>query len=104
MRMVALAKCLDKRLLLFGFEVMDIMAIFLMLAILNFIFSSSSKLLFVWLPTILIAAVLRLGKRGKPEKFLVHWIRFQFRDGIYSAFLEPSKNVSPPTLKRGNRL
>ena len=101
MRTAAVSKCLDKRLMLFGFEVMDLIAIFLLLSILNFIFGSASmKLVFVWLPTIVLALILRFGKRGKPDKYLLHWVRFQFRDGILSAFPEASNDVSRPTVKR----
>lgn len=101
MRMVAVSKCLDKKLILFGYEIFDIIAIFLVLSILNFIFGSTNwKLLFVWLPTILLALILRYGKRGKPEKYLIHLIRFQFRPGTYSAFHESLINPVPPTMKR----
>jgi len=89
--------------MLLGFEVIDMLAILFVLSALNFIFSQSSmKLLLVWVPTILLAAVLRYGKRGKPDKFLAHWLRYQFKPGVYSAFLPPTIDVPPPSLK-GNR-
>jgi hypothetical protein len=101
MRTTPVSKCLDKRLLLFGFEVFDLLAVFLVLSILNFIFGSASmKLIFVWLPTLSLAALLRFGKKGKPDKFLVHWVRFQTRPGYYSAFKEPSVIEASPTLGR----
>lgn len=103
MRTVSVSKCLDKKLIMFGFEVMDILAIFLTLSILNFIFGSSSlKILFVWLPSALLAIVLRYGKRGKPDKYLVHWLRFQIKPGTLSAFPEPSNLNPPPQIKKGN--
>lgn len=99
MRTVPVSKCLDKKLVMFGFEVFDLLAIFLLLSILNFIFGESSfKLLFVWLPTVLVACILRYGKRGKPEKYLIHWIRYQIKPGVYSAFPEPTVLKSPPRL------
>lgn len=100
MRTIPVSKCLDKKLIMFGFEVMDILAIFLTLSILNFIFGSSSlKILFVWLPSAALATVLRYGKRGKPDKYLVHWLRFQTKPGTLSAFPEPTVILPPPRIK-----
>jgi hypothetical protein len=102
MRTISVSKCLDKKLIMFGFEVMDILAIFLCLSILNFIFGNSSlKFVFVWLPSCLLALVLRYGKRGKPDKYLVHWLRYQIKPGRLSAFSEPSVLVLPPRIKKG---
>ncbi len=104
MRTTSVSKCLDKRLLLFGFEVFDLLAVFLVLSVLNFIFGSSSmKLLFVWLPTVSLAALLRFGKKGKPDKFLIHWVRFQIKPGYYSAFKEPSTIELSPSLGRSKK-
>lgn len=94
------AKCLDKKLLLFGFEVVDVLAIFLTLSILNFTFGQLPlKALFVWLPSAALALILRLGKKGKPDNYLVHWLRFQATPGTYRAFPEASQWSRPPRLK-----
>lgn len=94
------AKCLDKKLLLFGFEVPDVLAIFLTLSVLNFIFGQMPlKVLFVWLPTAALAAVLRLGKKGKPDNYLVHWLRAQITPGTYRAFPDATQWARPPKLK-----
>ena len=100
-RTTSVSKCLDKKMVVFGFEVPDILAIFLTLSILNFLFGTTNeKLLLIWLPAILLAAVLRIGKRGKPDNYLVHWVRFQIRPGILSAFIDPSEWAPAPKLKR----
>jgi hypothetical protein len=100
-RQIPVSKCLDKRLVMFGFEVPDILAIFLTLSVLNFLFGQTSmKLALIWAPTLSLAAVLRYGKRGKPDKYLVHWLRYQIKPGVYSAFPEPTINVPPPQLRR----
>jgi len=100
LRTVPVRKCLDNKLVLFGFEVMDILAVFLVLSVLNFVFGNSPfKIFFVWLPSLVLAAILRFGKRGKPDNYLVHWLRFQMRPGIYSAFDAPTVMVPPPQLK-----
>lgn len=102
MRQVAVARCLDKKLMLLGFEVFDVLVIFFVLSVLNFIFGQSSwKLILVWLPTLLLAGILRYGKLGKPDKFLMHWLRYQLKPGSYSAFLTPTNDVPLPKLKKG---
>ena len=83
-------KSLDKRLKLLGYEIPDLLAIFLVLSLSNFLFSEITLFLVV-APAALLAGLLRLGKVGKPDNYLVHWIRFQVRPGIYSAFPEPTK-------------
>jgi hypothetical protein len=103
LRSVNVSKCLDKRLILFGFEVYDLLAIFLTLSVLNLLFgqmSTGMKLLFVWLPTVIIALVLHYGKKGKPEMYLVHWVRYQIKPGTLSAFHEPSMVAPPPRVGR----
>jgi hypothetical protein len=86
------SKCLDKKMIVLGFEIPDLLAIFLTLSILNFLFGTTSmKLVLVWLPTLFLALTLRISKRGKPDNFLIHWLRHQIRPGIISAFQEPSE-------------
>jgi hypothetical protein len=82
MRTVDVSKCLDKKLTLFGFEVADVLAVF------------------VWLPSAALALVLRYGKQGKPDKYLVHWLRFQIKPGRLSAFEPPSVWEAPPKRKQ----
>ena len=95
------SKCLDKKMVIMGFEIPDLLAIFLTLSILNFFFGATSvKIVAVWLPTIMLALVLRFSKRGKPDNFLIHWIRFQIRPGVLSAFKDPSKWEPRPRSRR----
>lgn len=108
LKTTSVAKCLDKRLLLFGFEVFDVLGIFLTLSVLNFVFGQTSfKIVFVWVPTALLAAVLHFGKKGKPDGFLIHWLRFQLKPGTFKAFPDASHWVSPPSIQtselRGKR-
>ena len=101
MRSIDVSKSLDRKLMLFGYEVLDVLAIFLTLSLLNLLFGQSGmSFLLVWTPTLLLAVVLRLGKRGKPDKFLLHWLRYQVKPGIYSAFPEPKSWKVPPHLER----
>ena len=94
-----ISRCLDKKLIIFGFEVPDLLAIFLLLSVLNFVFGQSSlKLLLVWSPTLILAALLRFGKRDKPENYLVHILRYQIRPGVWSAFADGSSWAPLPVI------
>lgn len=100
MRTSDVSKCLDKKLILLGFEVFDVLAIFIVLSVLNLLFGQSTlKLFIVWLPTLALALTLRYGKRGRPDKHLIHWLRFQITPGILSAFKEPTVVKQPPRYK-----
>jgi hypothetical protein len=97
------SRCLEKKILFVGFELADVLTIFLLLALLNLAFGRTDyKLLLVWLPTVALAVALRLAKRGKPDHFLVHWVRFQLRPRVLFAFYEPTARIIPPRIeKRG---
>ena len=84
------SRCLDIRLLVFGFEVFDLLAVFMLLAILNFALSPFGGwvMLLTWILPGLLAMALRFGKRGKPENYLLHLARFYLTPGIYHAFQE----------------
>ncbi len=98
------SKCLDKKMMVLGFEVPDLLIIFLTLSVLNLLFGTTTlKAFLVWLPTLALALLLRLGKRGKPENYLIHWLRFQIRPGHLPAFSESKEWEFPPRLKKGNK-
>lgn len=100
LRSTMVSKCLDKKLNMFGFEIPDLLAIFLVLSILNFIFGGAPyKLFTVWLPSILLAVILRVGKRGKPENYLIHLIRYQLTPGVLFSFHVPTE-LSPLKIIR----
>lgn len=94
------SKSLERKLLILGFEVPDILAIFILLSILNFLFGQTNYRLFlVWLPTIVVAATLRIGKRGKPDNYLIHLVKFNLRPKYYSAFFGPKVTTLSPKIK-----
>ena len=87
-----MSRSLDKKLTFAGFEVLDLWGLLLVVSILNLVFGSTGlQLYFVWLPALVMALLLRYGKRGKPDKFLIHLIKFYLRPPIVSAY---------PTLKQ----
>lgn len=95
------SQSLEKKLLIMGFEVPDVLAIFLLLSILNFVFGSTNyKFAFVWAPAIIAAIALRIGKRGKPDNYLVHLGKFLVRPKHLSAFSDPKNTNPPPKMKR----
>ncbi len=94
------SQSLEKKLLILGYEVPDVLSIFLLLSILNFLFGQTNqKLLLVWLPIVVIALVLRIGKRGKPDNYLVHLAKFYLRPKYFSAF-QPSTNDGAPLRRK----
>ena len=99
LKMTAVSKCLDKKMMIMGFEIPDLLFIFLTMSILNFLFGSTSmKWLFVWLPSLSLGLTLKFAKRGKPDNYLIHWLRYQIKPGTLSAFEDPSICKKPPRL------
>lgn len=95
------SRCLDKKLLFFGYELPDVLIIFMLLAVLNLVFGQTEyKFSLVWLPVAALAIFLRIAKRGKPDNYLVHWIQFRVKPRVLNAFPEPSVRISPPTISK----
>lgn len=94
-------KCLEKKTLILGFEILDIFVCCTFLALTSLLFGEFRYKFFVtWVPTLLIAAGLRFGKTGKPDNYLLHLLRFYFTPGIFSAFsLATNKRKKKGTLK-----
>ncbi len=79
-------RALEAKTRLFGFEIGDLLIIFLYLAISNLVFGTTRlKFPMVWIGTPLIAGVLYFAKRNKPDNFLQHWGEFKRMPGILSA-------------------
>jgi hypothetical protein len=95
------SQSLEKKLLIMGFEVPDVLAIFMLLSILNFAFGQTNyKLALVWGPVAAVAIALRIGKRGKPDNYLLHLGQFYAQPKYLSAFQDPQITNPPPHLKR----
>lgn len=79
-------RSLEAKTRLFGFELGDLLLVFLYLAFSNLIFGSTRlKFPIVWLGTFAIAGILFFAKKNKPENHLQHWGEFQRMPGIISA-------------------
>jgi hypothetical protein len=95
------SQSLERKLLILGYEIPDVLAIFLLLSILNFTFGQTNlKIFLVWLPVVVVAIVLRVGKRGKPDNYLIHLCKFHLRPKYLSAFKDPSITNPPPKLRK----
>ncbi len=71
---------------LFGFELGDLLFIFLYLALSNLVFGQTRlKFLVVWVGTFALAAALYFAKRGKPDGFLQHAGEYFWSAGVLSA-------------------
>ncbi len=80
---------------LLGFELADLLLIFLYLSISNFLFSQTSlKPPLVYIGTIAISLTLYLTKKGKPEHYLQDKLSYIFNPSIFSANLSDKQYKS----------
>ncbi len=100
----AVYRCLEKKTLVFGFEIVDLFVVFSFLAILNFVFRGLLfKFLLVWGPALSLALFLRLGKAGKPENYLLRLARSLLAPVVLSAFpLAPRRARFLNVKKKGS--
>lgn len=80
-------KCLEKKMLILGFEIVDLFILSLLFCVLNFVFASTSlKLFFTFVPVLGGALALRLLKHGKADNYCLHILRFYLTPGVLRAF------------------
>ena len=80
-------RCLDKKTLVFGYELVDLFLVFTVLAFLNLVLGHVPyKFLFTWGPSISLALFIKIIKRGKPDNYLLHFLRAYFQPKVLSAF------------------
>ena len=92
-------RALESKARLFGFELGDLLVVFLYLALSNLIFGSTPlKGPLVWGGTLVLASALYFLKRGKPDQYLQHYGEFARGPGIYSA-AQPDTQYRPLSLK-----
>ncbi len=83
---------LDAKFKVGGIEALDLLIALIFAAIMNLFFGDTvlELPLVIGCPA-LILAVFYFGKRGKPEKFLPHLLRFYVSPGFFSAGQEPTQ-------------
>ncbi len=97
-------RCLDRKTLIFGFEIIDLFFVFTLLALLNFFLTGvPCKIIWTWGPSLILAIGIRLMKHGKPDNYLVHLLKFKFSPGEYSCF-PPSDTRPRFKKKKGGRI
>ena len=79
-------RSLEMKSKLFGFELPDLLLIFMNLAVTNLIFGSSSlRYVLVWGSSVALASFLFFIKRGKPDGYLQNLIEYWIRPSYYAA-------------------
>jgi hypothetical protein len=79
-------RALENKTKLFGFELPDLLLIFLNLSVTNLVFGASSlRYLLVWGTSLGLALVLFFAKRGKPDSYLQHLVQFHLNPSYRAA-------------------
>jgi len=81
------SRSLDRKTLILWLEITDIFAVVTFATVLNLIFGGMGmKLYLVYLPTAVLTATLILAKRGQPDGFLVHFLRYHLQPKHLTCF------------------
>jgi hypothetical protein len=95
-------RSLEAKTRLFGFELSDLLLIFLYLSISNLLFGATRlKFLLVWVGSCSLASILYFVKRNRPDGFIQHLGEFYRTPGILSAGA-PDLDYEPYFLKEQN--
>lgn len=79
-------RALEMKSKLFGFELPDLLLIFMNLAITNLVFGATSfRYLLVWGTTLGLALFLFFAKRGRPDSYLQHLGEFLVQPAVHWA-------------------
>jgi hypothetical protein len=91
---------LDSKVKIVGLELYDLLFVLLFAAVMNLIFGQTAiGTLMVFIIPLVMAAILFLVKRNKPDGFLVHFLKFHLESGFLSAGSVGNKN-----LNRGQKI
>jgi hypothetical protein len=97
-------RSLETKTRMFGFELSDLLLIFLYLSVSNMLFGATRfKFLLVWVATSAIASFLYFVKRNRPDGFFQHLGEFYRTPGILSAGA-PDLDYQPYFLKNTNNI
>jgi hypothetical protein len=94
-------RALEMKSKLFGFELPDLLLVFMNLAITNLVFGATSfRYSLVWGTTLTLAAFLFFAKRGRPDSYLQHLGEFLVRPTYRAA---GAKDVTYRRFNSGER-
>ena len=83
------SRSLDRKSLILWLEITEIFALVMICSLLNLTFGATGlKIYFVFLPTVILTITMVLTKRGKPEGFLVHFLKYHLQPKTLSCFYE----------------
>ena len=96
-------RSLESKTKLFGFELGDLLLIFLYLSLSNLVFGSTViRPIAVWGGTVAMAGVLYFVKRGKPDHYLQHLGEYSRLEGMLSPGV-PDTEYYPYLKSKQNR-
>tara|TARA_B110001454_G_scaffold219192_1_gene251134 strand:- start:21083 stop:21409 length:327 start_codon:yes stop_codon:yes gene_type:complete len=77
---------LDAKIRIGGMEAPDILAVLIFASVMNLFFGRTSfSFIFVIVLPALLLSILYFGKRGKPDDYLIHLLRFYLSNGFFAA-------------------
>jgi hypothetical protein len=95
-------RTLETKAKLFGFDLADLLIIFMYLSVTNLMLGETSlKFPVVWGGTALLAAAFRFLKKGKPDNYLEHGAQYLTQPRIFSAARMDLKTRPLPALNEG---
>jgi hypothetical protein len=79
-------RALEMKSKLFGYELPDLLLIFMNLSITNFVFGATSfRYSLVWGTTLILALFLFFAKRGRPDNYIQHLIEHYIKPAYFAA-------------------
>lgn len=88
-------RTLENKLKLLGFELLDLLLIFLYLSISNLLFGQTSfKLPLVWIGTLILTIILYFVKKDKPENYIGDALSNLINPNIFSANLSQKNYIT----------
>lgn len=91
-------KNINKKTLIFGFELFDCFLILATFAILNFVLGGS---LVAWIVPVIVMIILYFGKKNRPEGYLLDLVQFLAAPKVFSASYSDFE-YSPYFFKKEN--
>jgi hypothetical protein len=83
------SRSLDRKTTILGLELIDIFVLVTFTSVLNLMFGATDlKNYLVYLPSLGLGCVLVISKRGKPDQFLFHFLRFHVRPNHLTCFAQ----------------
>lgn len=84
---------LDSKLKILGMEAQDLIFIMLFASVMNLIFGKTAlSFVLVFIVPLIMGIILFFAKRGKPENYLIHLIRYYVTSGYYSCALDSKEH------------